>query len=44
MLKFLLGMYKGKIIAISGSVGKTTTKENIFHILNNNQFKDIPFF
>ena len=32
-------MRKGKIIAISGSVGKTTTKENIFHILNNNQFK-----
>ena len=23
--KFLLGLYKGKIIAISGSVGKTTT-------------------
>ena len=38
-IKFLLGAYKGKIIAISGSVGKTTTKENIFHILNNNQFK-----
>ena len=38
-IKFLLGAYKGKIIAISGSVGKTTIKENIFHILNNNQFK-----
>ena len=38
-IKFLLGAYKGKIIAISGSVGKTTTKENIYHILNNNQFK-----
>ena len=37
--KFLLSFYKGKIIAISGSVGKTTTKENIFHILNSNQFK-----
>src|SRR5210317_89335 len=38
-IKFLLSAYKGKIIAISGSVGKTTTKENIFHVLNNNQFK-----
>ena len=42
--KFLLGLYKGKIIAISGSVGKTTTKENIFHILNNNQFKTYRSF
>ena len=25
--------YKGKIIAITGSVGKTTFKENIYHIL-----------
>ncbi len=37
--KFLLTFYKGKIIAISGSVGKTTIKENIFHILKNNQIK-----
>ena len=37
-IKFLLGAYKGKIVAISGSVCKTTTKENIYHILNNNQF------
>ena len=42
--KFLLGIYKGKIIAISGSVGKTTIKENIFHILNNNQFKTYRSF
>ena len=37
--QFLLDIYNGKIIAISGSVGKTTTKENIFHILNDNQLK-----
>src|SRR5210317_1517827 len=36
---FLIKSYKGKVIAISGSVGKTTTKENIFHILNNNLYK-----
>ena len=42
--KFLLGEYKGKIVAISGSVGKTTTKENIFHILNNNHFKTYRSF
>ena len=30
--KFLLSQYKGKIIAITGSVGKTTIKENIFNI------------
>ena len=34
--KFLIDSYKGKIIAITGSVGKTTFKENIFHILKNN--------
>ena len=34
--KFILASYKGKIIAITGSVGKTTFKENIFHILKNN--------
>ena len=42
-IKFLLGAYNGKIIAVSGSVGKTTVKENIFHILNNNQFKAYPW-
>jgi UDP-N-acetylmuramyl pentapeptide synthase len=42
--KFLLSLYEGKIIAISGSVGKTTTKENIFHILNNNHFKTYRSF
>ena len=31
--KFLLSQYKGRIIAITGSVGKTTIKENIFNIL-----------
>src|SRR5210317_1948796 len=36
---YLIKSYKGKVIAISGSVGKTTTKENIFHILNNNLYK-----
>ena len=34
--KFILDSYKGKIIAVTGSVGKTTFKENIFHILKNN--------
>ena len=34
--KFILDSYKGKIIAITGSVGKTTFKENIFHVLKNN--------
>ncbi len=42
--KFLLKLYDGKIIAISGSVGKTTTKENIFHILNNNNLKTYRSF
>ena len=36
--KFLLSQYKGKIIAITGSVGKTTIKENIFNILKKNNF------
>ena len=36
--KFLLCQYKGKIIAITGSVGKTTIKENIFNILEKNNF------
>ena len=31
--QFVLNKYNGKIIVITGSVGKTTTKENIFHIL-----------
>ena len=37
--KFIIDSYKGKIIAITGSVGKTTFKENIYHILKNNNFK-----
>ena len=37
--KYILDNYKGKIIAITGSVGKTTFKENIYHILKNNGFK-----
>ena len=37
--KFIIENYKGKIIAISGSVGKTTIKENLYHILKNNNFK-----
>ena len=36
--KYLLSQYKGKIIAITGSVGKTTIKENIFNILKKNNF------
>ena len=34
--KFIIESYKGKIIAITGSVGKTTFKENIYHVLKNN--------
>ena len=34
--KFIIDSYKGKIIAITGSVGKTTYKENIYHILKKN--------
>ncbi len=37
--KFIIETYKGKIISITGSVGKTTFKENIYHILKNNNFK-----
>ena len=37
--EYILDNYKGKIIAITGSVGKTTFKENIYHILKNNNFK-----
>ena len=37
--KYILDNYIGKIIAITGSVGKTTFKENIYHILKNNNFK-----
>ncbi len=36
LCKFIIASYKGKIIAVTGSVGKTTFKENIFHILKNN--------
>ena len=35
----VLENYKGKIIAITGSVGKTTIKENIFHFLKNEKIK-----
>ena len=34
--KSIINSYQGKIVAVTGSVGKTTFKENIFHILNNN--------
>ncbi len=34
--KYILDSYKGKIIAITGSVGKTTFKENIYHIFKKN--------
>ena len=34
----IINSYRGKIIAITGSVGKTTFKENIYQILNNNNF------
>ena len=34
--KYIINNYRGKIIAVTGSVGKTTFKENIFHILKNN--------
>ena len=37
--KYLLLKYKGKIIAITGSVGKTTVKENIYNILSQNNFR-----
>ncbi len=33
---FIIESYKGKIIAVTGSIGKTTFKENIYHVLNNN--------
>ncbi len=42
--KYILDNYKGKIIAITGSVGKTTFKENIYHILKNNNFKTYRSF
>ena len=37
--KFIIDNYKGKIIAVTGSIGKTTFKENIFHILKNNNIQ-----
>tara|TARA_B100000575_G_scaffold289429_1_gene291192 strand:- start:97 stop:1395 length:1299 start_codon:yes stop_codon:yes gene_type:complete len=36
--QFIIDSYKGKIIAVTGSVGKTTFKENIYHILKNNNY------
>ena len=33
-----MSKYRGKVIAITGSVGKTTIKENIYHILSKNNF------
>ena len=36
--KFIIDSYKGKIIAVTGSVGKTTFKENIYNILINNNY------
>ena len=42
--KFILESYKGKIIAITGSVGKTTFKENIYHILKNNSLNTYRSF
>ncbi len=42
--KFIVDSYKGKIIAITGSVGKTTFKENIYNILKNNNFKTYRSF
>ena len=34
--KYIIDSYKGKIIAVTGSLGKTTFKENIYHILKSN--------
>ncbi len=42
--EFIIESYKGKIIAITGSVGKTTFKENIYHVLKNNNFKTYRSF
>ena len=36
--QYLLKNYEGKIISITGSVGKTTIKENIYNILIDNNF------
>lgn len=38
MAKFRLRKFKGKVIAVTGSVGKSSTKEAIFTVLNS-QFK-----
>ncbi len=44
LCKLIIDNYFGKIIAITGSVGKTTYKENIYHILKNNNFKTYRSF
>ena len=44
LCKLIINNYLGKIIAITGSVGKTTYKENIYHILKNNNFKTYRSF
>ena len=41
---FIIQSYKGKIIAITGSVGKTTYKENLYHILKSNNLKTYRSF
>ena len=39
-----LNSYGGKIIAITGSVGKTTLKENLYNIFKSNNFKTYKSF
>ncbi len=42
--KFIIDSYKGKIIAVTGSVGKTTFKENIYNILISNNYNTYRSF
>ena len=37
--EYILDIYRGKIISITGSVGKTTIKENIYQVLLQNNYK-----